>query len=809
MTDPVPLTGQPIRRLEDERLVTGRATFVADLDDPRLVDRAHVVFVRSPLAHAEITGVDLDRARTAAGSLGVFSAAQVDVFPAGRFAPSLHPGFAQPCLAEKRVRYVGEPVVAVVAETMEAAVDIAELVDVSYERLEPVLDLATAGTNPVILFEPGTEARLQADVDRTDEASLGDNVAVDTGWCGSSPSTPSPFDQAAVSVELQVMNPRMSPAPIEPRAVLAAWVSDGDRPSSDTADADMADHDRTASDELRLLVWIASQRPHGYRNELCALYQLSPDRVSVVAGPDVGGGFGGKTSRSPEERIIPFLARAVGRPVSWIETRSEYLAGAPHGRGEQINYLLSGTREGKITGLRAELIKDAGAYPMTGAIIPAGYTVPCANGAYDIDHVEVRAVSVATNRVPTSAYRGAGRAPYLAGLERLVDLFATRIGLDPAEARRRNLIRPDQLPYLTPTGARYDEADYPGDLEQAIAVVGLDQLRAKQAERRASSQTCQMGIGVATYCYITVGGGGEEASVTLLDDGRARVVTGTTSQGHGHVTTWAQLAADVLAMPIESIVVVEGDSDAIGSGVGAVGSRSAQTAGMAIHRAATELVSEAMLLAADILEAAVDDLVLDRSTGSFHVIGTPARSLSWGDVAVVALDEARELSCGDFYDTNGANTYPSGTHVAVVEVDTETGGVDLVRFVAVDDAGVRINPLIVDGQLHGGIAAGISQALGEEVLYDDAGNLVNTTFLDYTVATTDQLPSFELTASQHATSVNPLGIKGVGESGTIGSTPAVHNAIVDAISHLGVEHMDLPCTPERIWTAIERARGRR
>ena len=586
----------------------------------------------------------------------------------------------------------------------------------------------------------------------------------------------------------RVMNPRLSPAPIEPRATTAVWMG---------------------PDEL--VVWAASQRPHGVRDELCALYGLDRQRVTVIAGPDVGGGFGGKTGRSPEERIIPLLARRAQRPVSWIETRSEYLAAGPQGRGEQVDIELAATAEGRLLAVRAELIKDAGAYPMTGALLPAGYTVPCAIGPYDIGHAEIRAVAVATNRVPTSAYRGAGRAPYLAALEVAVDQVAAATGIDPAEVRRRNLLRPDQLPHDTPTGSRYDEADYPADLERALAAAGYDQLRADQARRGAGADPVarRLGIGVVSYNYITSGAGVKEASVTLLPDGRARVVTGTTSQGHGHTTTWAQLAADTLGMGIDEIEVVEGRTDLIGSGVGAVGSRSAQTAGMAIHRSATALVDEALALAAELLEASPADVVLDREEGRFHVVGTPAVALTWAAIAASASAADQELACGDFYDTEGVNTYPSGTHLAVVEVDPATGAVELTRFVAVDDAGARINPMIVEGQLHGGIAAGISQALGEACHHDRDGNPLTATFLDYTIATADQLPSFELIAGEVPTSVNLLGLKGVGESGTIGATPAVHLAVLDAIRPLGVDHLDLPCTPERVWAAIEAGREAR
>jgi carbon-monoxide dehydrogenase large subunit len=558
-----------------------------------------------------------------------------------------------------------------------------------------------------------------------------------------------------------------------------------------------------------LTVWASTQRPHGARDELARLYRLDPESILVIA-PDVGGGFGGKNSRTAEEWVLPFLAREVGRPVTWIETRSEYLASATQGRGERFDLVLGGSRSGDITGLRIDMVKDCGAYPITGAVLPGGYTAPNASGPYAIGHVEFSARCVVTNRAPVSAFRGAGRGPLIAALERLLDVYAAEIGCDPADVRRQNLVRPDRMPYLTPTGGRYDEADYPADLERALGIVGYEHLRAEQSSRRARSEPGErlLGVGIACYNHMTVGGGGEEASVTIRPDGGATIVTGSTTQGHGHDVTWAQLASDVLAIPVEQIDVIEGRTDAISTGVGAVGSRSLQTAGLAVHRSATAVLELARDVAAELLEAAPGDVVLDHEERRFHVIGTPARSVGWVDVARAATQTNSspvELSCGDSYDTEGRNTFPSGTHVAVVEVDPETGSAEVIRFVAVDDAGTVVNPMIVEGQIHGGIASGIGQVLGEIVEYDDSGNLITGTFIDYGIATADELPSFELALASVPTSFNDLGVKGVGESGTIGATAAVHNAIVDAVTGLGVTHIELPCTALRVWAAIERA----
>ena len=778
-----PSESVPFSRPGDADLLTGRARFGADetADHP---DGLHVVFVRSPFAHAVVTQIDPTGARSEPGVAAVYTAADVDVVSPGPFHRSLSARWVQPLLARDRVRYVGEPVAVVVAASTTAAVDAAESVIVEYEPLTPVLELDQALAADTCLLDGSEPTPVRTPHDHQDPGAE-TNIALDTGWRGTADLADDDLSNHEVVVTGRTMNPRMATAPIEGRVMTAWW------------------------DGKKLHVRSTIQRPHGFRTELAELYEIPADEIVVETPPAVGGGFGGKTGRSPEERLLPWLARAVGRPVTWTETRTENLTVAPQGRGEQIDWVLAGTADGRIQALRAVLLKDAGAYPMTGAILPGGYTIPGASGCYHIERLAIRAISVATNRVPTSAYRGAGRAPYIAGLERMIDRFAAATGLDPADIRGRNLLRPEQFPYLTPTGATYDEADHPGALSAALAAVDYPAVRQEQKRRRQTLDTAQIGIGIACYNHMTVGGGGEEAAVTLLADGRIRIVTGTTDQGHGHALTWARLACDVLGVALDDVEVVEGSTALIGSGVGAVGSRSAQTAGMAIHRSGTALVAEATTTAASLLEAAPGDMVFTTDDGGrFHVAGTPARSVGWVDVAAARSDEhLDELMCGEVYDVEGRNSFPSGVHVAVVTVDTETGGVSVDRFVAADDAGNRIDPTIVAGQLHGGIAGGIGQALGEAMVDDPAGNLLTSTFLTYPPATADVLPSFELIEATVATSFNPLGVKGVGESGTVGATPAVHNAVVDALAHLGVDHLDLPVTPERVWAAIEYARS--
>lgn len=744
---------------------------------------AHVAFVRSPFAHAKILSIDTGDAAAFDGVLAVVTADDHDVRPVGSMVPEMcSPRYAMPLLAEHVARYAGEPVVAVVAETYAQAVDSAEQVFVDWEPLEAVVDVASALGDDVVLFPDGSLPRVRSSI----EGSSPTNVVVELD---------APHDESAFSGAVDVVgsfwNPRQLPAPIEPCAQVCVW-ADG-----------------------HLHVWAATQRPHGFRDTLASLYQVDPAHVHVTA-PAVGGGFGGKVSRTSEERILPLLAKLVDRPVRWIQTRNEYFVGATQGRGELSNFRLSGSDDGRIQAIRCDLIKDCGGYPSVGAALPSWYAAVDASGPYDIGHVEFATRSVVTNAPPVAAFRGAGRAPYLAALERLIDIYANRIGMDPAEVRRRNLVRPEQMPFVSVTGVTYDEADYPGDLDRALREVGYAELRAEQSRRRASGAGRQLGIGIATYHHQTVGAdGSEEARVEITSGGDAIVFTGTTSQGHGHDATWAQIAADELGMPIDQISVLEGSTAHTATGVGAVGSRSLQTAGVAIKTASHTLVERARGVAAGLLEAAAVDIVtsvVERDGAphmQFHVAGVPAVAVGWSEVAaeVARSETPEELVCGETHNVGDNTSFPSGTHIAVVEVDTETGLVEISRFVGVDDAGVRVNPMIVDGQLHGGIASGLSQVLGEEMRYDADGNPLTTNFADYPIASADQMPMFELHAASTPSSFNSLAAKGVGESGPVGATPALHNAVIDAVSHLGVEHIELPCTPMRVWQAISDGRS--
>lgn len=781
--------GTSVARAEDPALLRGELAYSADLTVPHKIAEgrptAEVVFVRSPFAHARIVSIDSHDAAAAPGVVAVLDAGDHNVRPLGSVFPAFFDArFAMPILAEGTVRYVGEPVVAIVAESRAEALDAAELVIVDWDPLDAVIDVHDALNGSTFLFTDEHRAR-------TRSASAGGpptNVVHELAVA---------HDEAAfvadVVIDQTLWNPRQLPVPMETHVQVTAWDSAG-----------------------HLHIWASTQRPHGFRDQLVDVFELDPTTVHVHA-PAVGGGFGGKVSRTQDEHALVMIAKAVGRPVRWVQTRGEYFTGATQGRGEHMSFRLAGTASGRITALSCHMVKDSGAYAGVGATLPARFNSFDVSGPYNIAHCEFSSVAVVTNAPQVSAYRGAGRAAYIAALERVIDIYAAEIGVDPTNVRRQNLVRAEQMPFTAVTGVVYDEADYERDLDTALAAVGYDALRAEQQRRRDAGDVRQLGVGIATYHLQTVGAGGsEEARVEIEADGRAVVYTGTTDQGHGHTATWAQIAADTLGMAIDNIDVREGSTDHTATGVGAVGSRSLQTAGIAIQTASNTLVGRALAIAADILEASVADISCDvvdaggTPEARFHVAGVPSVYVGWPEVAAAThdADGADELVCGETHNLGENTAFPSGCHVAVVEVDTETGKVELQRFVGVDDCGVRVNPMIVEGQLHGGIVSGISQVLGEEMRYDTDGNPLTTNFGDYAIASADMLPQFELIASETETSFNTLKAKGVGEAGGVGSVGAVHNAVVDAVRHLGVRHIELPCTPSRVWRAIEDARGR-
>ena len=753
--------GNRVPRVEDPKLLTVGGTYVADLRLPELDGAGYVTYVRSTIAHARLLSVDVDDARSAPGVLGVFTAVDVDLAPRPAGAPIFNAAMTRPFLADGVVRFVGEPVAVIVSERPEQGVDAAELVWADYEPLPAVVDPVAARRDQVIIHEAaGTNVVVELAFGRTDDL----------------------FDGCEVVVSHDVVNQRVASVPLECRAAAAAWV-DG-----------------------RLMQWSSTQHAHGVRDNLASVYGLDPASVRVVA-PDVGGGFGAKIGSYTEELLLPWLATQVGRPVRWAETRSENMVALGHGRGQQQHLEIGGRRDGTVEAYRLTILQDGGAYAEVGSILPY-LTRMMAAGTYDIPKVEVNATSVITNTTPTVAYRGAGRPEATAAIERAMDLFAAEIGMDPTEVRRVNLIPADAFPWTTATGAVYDVGDYERALDLALEHAGYADLRVEQERRRTAGEVVQLGIGVALYVEVTAGptAGGEHARVVIETDGCATVYTGSSPHGQGHHTAFASLASAELGIPMEQITVVHGDTDLVARGEGTMGSRSLQLGGSAVHEASIAVVTRARQLAADALEANPDDLVLDKTVGRFHVAGTPAIGRTWAELSVQASDAGDPLAV--LTDFKAAQpTFPFGAHVAVVDVDTETGRVTLRRHIAVDDAGRILNPLLAEGQRHGGIAQGAAQALLEEVCYDEDGNPVTSNLADYAVISATELPSFELVAMETPTDVNPLGAKGIGESGTIGSTPAVQSAVVDAVSHLGVRHIDMPTTPERVWRAIQAAQG--
>jgi aerobic carbon-monoxide dehydrogenase large subunit len=750
------ILGNRVQRVEDPDLLTGVATYVDDVTMPSAA--AHVVYVRSPLAFARIESIDADDALAAPGVLAVLTSADID-FPDQEVELGfLNADMRRPLLARDVVRFVGEPVAAVLAETRAQAADAAEQVFVDYEPLDAVVDPEQAHDHGTTLFPEAASPYAM-------EIPADDFVA--------------DFDDCEVVVEQRIVNQRVAAVPIEPRVAACWWDDDG-----------------------RLIHWSSCQGAHPVRDALAHLYGLEPAQVRVVV-PHVGGSFGAKNGMFPEELLLAELARRSGRPVRWSETRSEHMTGFVHGRAQVQRAKIGGTRDGRITAYHLSVVQDAGAYPMMGAVLPF-MTRMMVTGVYDIPNAGFDSVSVLTNTTPVRPFRGAGRPEAAAAIERSVDLFAAEIGMDPAEVRRRNVLAPDAFPASTPGGVVYDSGAYEAALDLLLTTAGYADLRAEQQARRDRGDVRQLGIGLASYVEVTaLGGGGEFGTVTALPDGTVEVRTGATPFGQGHDTTWKMLAADRLGVPMEAVRVFHGDTDEVAEGGITGGSRSVQIAGSSIVSAAGHLVEQARERAAELLEASVDDVVLDTDQGRFHVAGVPAVSFGWGEVA--AHGDEPLLGSSDF--TAEAATFPFGAHLAVVEVDTETGEARLVRMVAVDDAGRIINPLLADGQIHGGLAQGVSQALFEEVRYDDDGNPLTSTLTDYAVPAASELPSFERIEMVTPTPMNELGSKGIGESGTIGATPAIQNAVIDAVSHLGVRHIDMPCTPERVWAAISGASG--
>ena len=753
------IMGQRILRREDSRFLRGNGEYVETVQLPGVL---HATFVRSPYAHARIVDIDTSAVSTVPGAQ-VFTAGDVElaVFPPPPF-PGIEERMVRPFLASEVVRFVGDIVAVVLTESRADGVDAAELVMVDYEPLPVVIDPEQALAGDVLLYpELGTNVCASHPVEDPDETL---------------------FDGCDVVTSGRLVSQRLAACPLEARGCLAAYGDDG-----------------------RMTLWLSTQTPHLDRHVLGLFLGLGDEGVRVVA-PDVGGGFGAK-GLSVETVIVPWLARKTGRPVRWTETRSENMVAMQQGRAAVLEFTIGGSREGHVQAYRLRVVQDAGAYPGLGAILP-GFTALMSSGVYAIPKIEADTVSVVTNTTPTGPFRGAGRPEATQAIERAMDLFAAEVGLDPVEARRRNLIPVDAFPYTTASGAGYDCGDYERALDLALEHAGYAALREEQRRRRESGDPRALGIGVSVYVEITNGLVEPEfGGVEITQEGGAILRTGSFSHGQGHETTFAMIVADRLGLPVEAVRVIKGDTDVVPQGSGTYGSKSTQIGGVAAGAAAHVVAERACALAAEHLEANVDDVVLDADAGGFHVVGSPTPTLSWKELAAGLHAQGRlgELSAEEVFNA-GAPTFPFGAHVAVVEVDTETGAVELRRLVAVDDAGTIINPVVAEGQVHGGVATGVAQALYEEFVYDEEGNPLTGSFLGYAFPSAAELPSWDVVGMETPTPVNVLGAKGIGESGTIGATPAVQSAVMDALAPFGVRHVDMPVNGERVWRALQQAR---
>ena len=757
------ILGNRVLRKEDPKFLTVGGRYVDDmLDEPLLAGAVHVTYVRSTVAHGRILSIDAGDALGMPGVLAVYTAADLGLQP----QPSAYnPAATRTLLASDKVRFVGEPVAIVVSETREQGEDAAEMVVVDYDVLDALIDIEESMASSTLLYD-----------------ACGSNVVFDTTALGMPDNSGDGyFADCEVVVKGRFVNQRVAPCPLEVRGAAAAWGPDG-----------------------RLNQWLSTQHAQGAHAPIAAANGVDPSQVRVLT-PDVGGGFGAKIAAYPEDILLGVVAKRIGRPVRWRETRSESMVALGHGRAQLQYVTIGGTRAGRVTHYQLHAFQDSGAWVDMGTILAPFMTRPMASGVYDIPNIECRTTSVVTNTTPTVAYRGAGRPEATAAIERAMDLFAAEIGMDPAEVRRINLIPKFDEPHTTAIGGTYDVGDYATALDKTLVAADYAGWRAKQAARRAANDPVQIGIGVSVYVEITGGvGTGESAKVEVLEDGSARVYTGTSPHGQGHDTSWSMLASEQTGIPIDRIELVWGDTDTVPVGSGTMGSRSLQQGGNAVWAVAGELVEKARSVAARLLEANEADVVLDKDRGVFHVAGTPAVSRSWADLAAAEKTHGG-LVHSDVVGVAGP-TFPFGAHVAIVEVDTETGRVVHVDHTACDDAGRVLNPMLLEGQIHGGVAQGAAQALLEEVRYDADGNPITSNLADYAMISAAELPSVRVVHMETPTPRNLIGAKGIGESGTIGATPALQSAVIDAISHLGVRHIDMPTTPERVWSAIQEAR---
>ncbi|GAC1497382.1 MAG: molybdopterin-dependent oxidoreductase [Ktedonobacteraceae bacterium] len=770
------IVGSPIKRREDPRLITGQATYV---DDIKLLGMLHMVVLRSPYGHAHIKSINTDAARKHPGVVAVYTAQDLkgkvgNIPVAAPLPPHITEGMGRRLpLAEGKVRFYGDPVAVVIAENRYIARDAIDLIDVDYEPLPAAIDIEKAmqpgapllyeefGTNVPVSIHPPSE-----EIDKV----FADVVA-----------------NGGVVVKDRFVNQRVAPSPMETRGVVAEY--------------------RKSDKALNL--WSSSQIPHLLCNYLAEQIGLQQHKVRVIV-PEVGGGFGCKLNIYPEEALASFAAIQTGHPVKWIEDRDENLAATIHGR-DQVNYMeAAATKDGKVVGVKFHVISDLGSYlQFFTDVIAIAFTLPMLSGCYDIPNVYSSCDIVFTNKAATDAYRGAGRPEATFMVERAMDLVAREVKRDPAEVRLLNFVKPEQFPHTMATGALYDSGNYAGALEKAMQMIDYQKLREEQKQKRAQGKL--LGIGLSSYVEICgIGPKGiapfglyESARVRIEQTGTVMVYTGTSPHGQGEETTFAQLVAQEFGIPVDDVLIMHGDTDSTPEGRGTYGSRTTAVGGAALYQATMRLKEKMKTIAAAMLEASAEDITVE--DGKFSVVGSEQKSVTFAHVAATA-NTSNTLAPGiepgletTVFFEPAACTFPFGTHICVVEIDKETGESEIVRYVAVDDCGPQINPLIVAGQVHGGIVQGVGQAMYEEVVYNEDGQLLTSTFMDYAMPIAPELPQFELGHTVTPTDVNPLGIKGVGEAGTIGSTPAVAAAFADA---LDLPHIDMPFKAEKLWHLI-------
>jgi carbon-monoxide dehydrogenase large subunit len=769
--------GQPIRRREDPRLITGEGTYV---DDVKLAGMLHAALMRSPYAHAKISSVDLSAARKHPGVICALSGEDL----AGRL-PSL-PCVApaqnvpeHPALARGKVRYVGDAVAIVVATDPYTARDAIDLITADFDPLPAVVDAEKA-------LQPGAPLIHE---------NFGTNLAAKAEM------TPPGFDKAMSeadkTLKFRLVNQRLTPTMMEPRGVVAHW-----------------EHGYK-----QLTLWSSTQIPHLLRSQLADMLKLGENKIRVIA-PEVGGGFGAKLNVYAEEALLGYLAMELDRPIKWIETRRENMAATTHGRGH-VTYVEVGFKnDGAITAIKAKFFCDMGAYlQLLTPAIPS-FTALMVPGCYRVGALAFEQNLIFTNKMATDAYRGAGRPEACYLIERTMDMVAAELGMDPVQVRRKNFIPKDAFPFTTAAGLQYDSGDYEGALNKALAMVGYDKLRTEQAAARQQGR--YLGIGVSTYVEICgigpsallppklKGGGWESATVRVEPDSKVTVLTGVSPHGQGQETSFAQIAADALGIDIDDINVLHGDTAIVQYGIGTFGSRATALGGTALVMALGKVQEKMKTIASRLMEVPPQQLIFTNRT--IALASDPSKSIPLQKVVEAAYGYKQPipgvepgLDASAFFEPSGC-TFPFGTHIAVVEVDPQTGAVKFLRYVAVDDCGKIINPLLVDGQLQGGIAQGLGQALYEETVYDENGQLVTASLMDYAIPKAQMVPAIEMANTVTPTNLNPLGVKGVGEAGTIGSTPCVANAVMDALKPFGIRHIDMPLKPEKIWRAIQEAK---